>query len=266
LIYSDAIGTAIAELGFRSMYVDGIEKLLKGSTPNALYCHPDKKLQLMPRNYRLSDDIAFRYSDRSWSEWPLTGKKFESWISSIPLQQQIVNLAMDYETFGEHKKAGSGIFEFLEDFIMAILDNNRFRFVNPSEASRLISPSGSLSSSRAVSWADEARDLSAWLGNNIQLDAFDSLYKLHDSVLRSGNRKLIETYRHLQTSDHFYYMATKKGADDTVHQYFSPYNSPYEAFMNFMNVITDLEWHVKKRQLHTQERMQKQEGILAAHG
>ncbi|HEY0744654.1 MAG TPA: glycoside hydrolase family 57 protein [Chryseosolibacter sp.] len=246
LIYSDAIGATAAELGFAGMYVDGIEKVLNGRTANNLYRHPEKNLVLMPRNYRLSDDIAFRYSDKNWSEWPLTGVKFAKWISAIPATEKLVNLAMDYETFGEHKKNDSGIFEFLQDFIKTILAEEKIRFVNPSEAALLLPSTEVLTAKRVISWADEARDLSAWLGNDMQRDAFGSLYKFHDSIIESNNRKLIDAYRNLQTSDHFYYMSTKNGSDGTVHQYFSPYSSPYEAFMNFMNVITDVELRIRR--------------------
>jgi alpha-amylase len=245
LIYSDSIGTTVSALGFSGMYIDGVEKVLNGRTPNSLYRHPEKKLVLIPRNYQLSDDIAFRYSDLNWAEWPLTGGKFESWLSSLTHDQRIVSLAMDYETFGEHKKAASGIFDFLEQFILAVVERKKFVFANPSEMNRLLPAEEIISSDRAISWADEARDLSAWLGNDMQRDAFGSLYKFHDFISSNGHAKLVDAYRHLQTSDHFYYMATKDGADGAVHQYFSPYSSPYEAFMNFMNIIADLELQVK---------------------
>lgn len=247
LIYSDAIGSAVSELGFAGMYIDGVEKVLEGRTPNSLYRHPHKDLLLIPRNYRLSDDIAFRYSDQKWAEWPLTGAKFESWLSSLPQNERLVSLAMDYETFGEHTTAKSGIFRFLEKFILAVVQHRKFSFVNPSETVRLIPAEQTISSDRAISWADEARDLSAWLGNDMQRDAFDSLYKLYDSIVSIGDAGLIHRFRNLQTSDHFYYMATKRGADGEVHHYFSPYASPYEAFMNFMNIVTDLELRVKKQ-------------------
>ncbi len=212
-----------------------------------MYHHPDKNLLLLPRNYRLSDDIAFRYSDQNWAEWPLTGRKFESWLASLDEDQSIVSLAMDYETFGEHKKAASGIFNFLEEFILAVVERKKFVFVNPSEMGQVLHADKIISSDRAISWADAARDLSAWMGNDMQRDAFGSLYKFHDFITSNGYTQLVDAYRHLQTSDHFYYMATKNGADGTVHQYFSPYSSPYEAFMNFMNIIADLELQIKKQ-------------------
>lgn len=247
LIYSDAIGKIVAELGFEGMYIDGIEKILYGRTPNALYRHPEEDLVLFPRNYRLSDDIAFRYSDTNWSEWPLTGAKFASWLQKLAQHERFVSLGMDYETFGEHKKQDSGIFDFLESLVVALSGYEGISFANPTEIVRVLPAGESLSSIRAISWADQERDLSAWLGNDMQRDSFDSLYKFHEAIMRSRNDKLIQAYRHLQTSDHFYYMATKKGDDGTVHQYFSPYDSPYEAFLNFINVITDLELRLKQR-------------------
>ena len=246
LIYSDSIGTTISDLGFKGVFIDGIAKVLNGITPNALYRHPQNDLVLFPRNFQLSDDIAFRYSDQAWTEWPLTGKKFAKWIAEIPANERFVSLGMDYETFGEHKKADSGIFAFLKEFISEVIESDKFTFVNPSEAVSLIPADQTISSERVISWADEARDLSAWLGNSMQRDAFDSLYKFHESILESCNTDLITIYRHLQTSDHFYYMSTKKDNDGVVHQYFSPFSSPYEAFMNFMNVISDLELRVNK--------------------
>lgn len=246
LIYSDGIGKTVADLGFAGMFIDGVPEVLFGRTPNALYRHPHNDLVLFPRNYQLSDDIAFRYSDRNWSEWPLTGDKFAGWLSAIPPHERFVSLGMDYETFGEHKKASSGIFNFFSEFVNAVLASNQFTFVTPSEAVRSVSAEQIISSERAVSWADESRDLSAWLGNAMQRDAFDSLYRFHDEIIGSGNRRLIDIYRHLQTSDHFYYMSTKKDQDGAVHQYFSPYASPYEAFMNYMNIVTDLELRVNE--------------------
>ncbi|MFZ6014407.1 MAG: glycoside hydrolase family 57 protein, partial [Bacteroidota bacterium] len=197
LIYSNAIGRIVAELGFSGMYIDGVEKILGGQTPNSFYRHPEESLILIPRNYQLSDDIAFRYSDRNWCEWPLTGDKFAKWIAATPVDERIVTLAMDYETFGEHKKAESGIFDFLHEFIMAILRGKKIQFVNPSVASRVVRADKILSTEGAISWADEARDLSAWLGNDMQRDAFDTLYKFHDIIVGSNNQNLIDTYRHL---------------------------------------------------------------------
>jgi alpha-amylase len=245
LIYSNGIGEVVHELGFKGMYLDGVESLLKGKTPNALYKHPTTDLILFPRNYALSYDIAFRYSDKNWCEYPLTPNKYVSWLKGLPADQNFIGLGLDYETFGEHKKAESGIFEFMQAVLSALANDKKFQFVSPSEAIKLLEPVGVVSTSKLISWADQERDLSAWLGGDLQADAFDSLTKMHSKILSTGNTKLISDYRYLQTSDHFYYMCTKTDCDGSVHQYFSPYGSPYEAFMNYMNVLGDLELKVK---------------------
>jgi alpha-amylase len=245
LIYSDAIGKTVYDLGFDGIYLDGIERVLKGRPASKLYRHPESDLILFPRNYSLSDDIAFRYSDRSWAQWPLTPGKFVGWLNNIPADQNFISLGMDYETFGEHQKSNGGIFQFIEQSISTLAKLKRFRFTNPSEAIKSISADHTLSTAKMISWADEAKDLSAWLGNDLQRDAFDSLNKLHDAILDTDDADLINDYRYLQTSDHFYYMSTKKDADGNVHQYFSHYSSPYEAFMNYMNVLADLEFKLK---------------------
>lgn len=245
LIYSDELGQAVSSLGYKGIYLDGIESVLKGRPVNRLYKHPKSDLVLFPRNYTLSDDIAFRYSDKNWSQWPLTPDKFINWLNQIPAGQNFTSLGMDYETFGEHQKAGEGIFQFFEEVISAVAQREGFIFTTPSEAIKLNMDKEVLPVSRLISWADREKDLSAWLGNDIQRDAFDSLNKLYSPVMNSGSSDLINDYRNLQTSDHFYYMSTKGLEDGEVHQYFSPYNSPYEAFMNYMNVLTDLELRAK---------------------
>lgn len=246
LVYSDDIGSTLADLNFRGVYIDGIQQVLGGRSPNAVYRHPTADLALFPRNFRLSDDIAFRYSDKNWNEWPLTGEKFASWLHRQGPEEKLVCLGMDYETFGEHKKADSGIFDFLRDLVASVARTGSLTFATPSEVINALSPNETVTTTKAISWADEARDLSAWIGNNMQRDAFDSLYKFHSSIVESENAELIEAYRHLQTSDHFYYMSTKDGCDGNVHRYFSPYASPYEAFMNYMNVVADIELRLKR--------------------
>jgi len=240
LIYADGIGKTVASLGFRGAYIDGVDTILKGNSPNNLYHHPTESLVLLPRNYRLSDDVAFRFSDRQWSDWPLTPTKFSQWIKAIPKDERFICLGMDYETFGEHKKKDTGIFTFFREFVGEMMRDRRFEFANPSGIIDRTQRCDTASTERAISWADEARDLSAWLGNNLQRDAFGSLYKFYQKV--STDKPLLTVCRYLQTSDHFYYMSTKGGCDGTVHQYFSPFKSPYEAFMNFMNVMADLEF------------------------
>lgn len=245
LIYSNGIGQAVADIGFEGIYFDGIERVLKGRSANKIYSHPSRPVALFPRNYRLSDDISFRYSDRSWSEWPLTEDSFVRWLQHIPGENNFTSLGMDYETLGEHQKGSEGIFRFMENLLMDLAREREFIFMNPSEATQFMQPDGIVSVDRPISWADQERDFSAWLGNDMQKDAFESLKKLSPLVMRSGDPKLLREYRYLQTSDHFYYMSTKKGSDGRVHQYFSPYSSPYEAFMNYMNVLSDVEYRLK---------------------
>jgi alpha-amylase len=255
LIYSDSIGRTVSDLGFTGVYSEGADRLLQGRTPNNIYHHPDRNLKLLLRNYRLSDDIAFRFNDRQWCEAPLSGKKIAEWIEQIPAHEHLVTLAMDYETFGEHHRADSGIFSFLREFLSVMAEQQKRQFINPTAACRNLSAQAVLSVSQIASWADEPRDLSAWLGNSLQRDAFDSLCRLHDGVLASSDQSLIETYRHLQTSDHFYYMATPQGCDGDVHRYFSPYESPYAAFMNFMNIVFDLECRLERCATGPEEEM-----------
>jgi len=245
LIYSDEIADMVSRLGFDGIYLDGVEKILKGRSPNKLYSHPNNDLALFSRNFRLSDDIAFRYSDKSWSEWPLTADTFLRWIDHLPENNDLVTLGMDYETLGEHQAKSGGIFDFMETLLIKITKHRDMSLVNPSEAINFIRPQGIISSERPLSWADQERDVSAWLGNDMQVDSFEALQKLRSRVLETGNAKMIREYYCLQTSDHFYYMSTKKGSDGNVHQYFSPYSSPYEAFMNYMNVLADVEFRLR---------------------
>lgn len=245
LIYSDEIAEMVLSMGFDAIYLDGIERVLKGRSPNKIYVHPNNNLLLLTRNYRLSDDIAFRYSDQSWSEWPLTSETLLGWIKHLPEGSDLVTLGMDYETLGEHQSKAGGIFKFMDDLLTKLAQETQISLVNPSEAIMLIKPRGIISSEKPVSWADQERDLSAWLGNDMQVDAFETLKKLLPRVLKSGSVKMIRECQYLQTSDHFYYMSTKRGSDGSVHQYFSPYSSPYEAFMNYMNVLADVEYRLK---------------------
>ena len=237
LIYSDETGLRISRLGFRGVMIDGVEKALGSRSAHQMYTHPETdRLRLLTRDYRLSDDIAFRFSQ---GPAPLSANQYVSWLESVPAEDQIINLGLDYETFGEHHKQESGIFTFLEDMMTGLVKNKEFRFITPSEAVEELSPIDKLATPGFISWADQERDVSAWLGNEMQRDAFDSIIKLESEVKTLLDKKLLQQWRALQTSDHFYYMSTKKGSDGQVHSYFSPYPSPYEAFINYMNVLTD---------------------------
>jgi alpha-amylase len=245
LIYSDSIGTRINQLGFKGAFIDGIDRILGQRTPHQVYNHPGVDgLKLLLRDYRLSDDISFRFSQPSGI---LTAERYMQWLESIPSHEKVINLAMDYETFGEHQKKESGIFQFLETLFTSLATNNQFRFITPSEAVEQIPAADDLAIPGFISWADEERDVTAWLGNDMQRDAFDSLLKLEPEVKNLLDRSILRLWRTLQTSDHFYYMSTKKGSDGEVHAYFSPYQSPYEAFINYMNVLTDFALQIKIR-------------------
>lgn len=245
LIYNDAIGERISQLGFNGVLVDGIERILYGNSPHHLYQHPEiSNLILFPRNYHLSDDIAFRFSKS------LTVAEYISWLKAIP-GKSIVHIGLDYETFGEHQKKESGIFDFLSGVLTSLARNKAFRMLTPTEAVTRLKPEAPLAIPQYISWADEERDLSAWLGNEIQRDAFDSIVRLGSDIRTIGDTQLLRLWRTLQTSDHFYYMSTKRGYDGGVHSYFSPYASPYEAFINYMNVITDFTLQVNLRKTVT---------------
>jgi alpha-amylase len=240
LIYSDDIGRVVSDMGFNGIFTDGFYTLMNQYSPHYLYRHPDRDdLRIFFRNYQLSDDIAFRYAQKEWKSWPLTPKKYLRWLQSIPERENLVTLGLDYETFGEHQKRETGIFKFLEGLVISLANDKNFKMVTPSEAIRLFPSGDTFSVPGIISWADEAHDLSAWLGNEMQQDAFDTIKNLEQAVKATGNPAMLNTWRYLQTSDHFYYMSTKTGDDGKVHNYFSPYSSPYEAFMNYMNIVTD---------------------------
>ncbi len=241
LIYWDGLAPVIADLGFRGVMVEGADHVMEWRSPNHVYqaaTAPD--LRVLPRNYRLSDDVGFRFSNRQWDGWPLTAPKYAEWLAASGGDS--IHLFVDYETFGEHQWADTGIFDFLEH-LPGECQARGLRFVHPSElASR--APVAPLSFERPTSWADLERDTSAWLGNRLQLSAQQRLYGLREAVLACGDPRLAEQWRRLTTSDHLYYMCTKWFADGDVHKYFSPYASPYDAFVAFMNVAQDLEQSV----------------------
>ena len=240
LVYSDNIGELVADMGFKGMLAEGAKHVLGWKSPNFLYYNVHKpKLKLLLRNFKLSDDIAFRFSNRSWSEWPLTSEAYSRWINSIDEKEEVVNLFMDYETFGEHQKTDTGIFDFLKAFPKVLIEDYGMTFYTPSEVVKNFQPVAPLPVPFPTSWADEERDMSAWLGNELQNEAFQKLYDLRDLVLSSGNPEFEKDWQYLQASDHFYYMCTKFFADQAVHNYFNPYQSPYDAFINYMNVLSD---------------------------
>jgi len=247
LIYSDKIGAMVAEMGFSAMLTEGAKHILGWKSPNYIYTNAiNPRLKLLLKNFNLSDDIAFRFSDRSWAKWPLTSDKYVTWLSNSLEKDEIVNLFMDYETFGEHQRASSGIFQFLKYLPEAILTNTDFEFCTPSEVCIKHQPVAPLHVPFAISWADEERDTSAWLGNELQNEAFNKIYSVEQQVKSSNNASLLADFRKLQESDHFYYMCTKFFSDGAVHNYFNPYDTPYEAFINYMNVVSDFLIRVDK--------------------
>jgi alpha-amylase len=198
------------------------------------------------KSYRLSDDVAFRFGDRGWDGWPLTPEKFAGWLHRVNGCGETVNLFMDYETFGEHQWAETGIFAFMRALPEAVLAHGDMKFATPSEVIADYAPRGELDVSDFVSWADTERDVTAWLGNAMQRSAQEALYALRDDVLASGDPQALADFRRLTTSDHFYYMCTKFFADGDVHKYFSPYESPYEAHIAFMNAAADLALRLRR--------------------
>lgn len=240
LIYSDKIGAMVEELGFKGVLTEGAKHILGWKSPNYIYSNPIKpELKILLKNFTLSDDIAFRFSDKKWASWPLTAGNYADWVTKVLEKDDIVNLFMDYETFGEHQPHSSGIFEFLRHLPEEILARNNVEFCTPSEVCKKHTPVAPLNVPFAISWADEERDTSAWLGNELQNEAFNKLYSIEKDVKKTVNQELIGDFRKLQESDHFYYMCTKFFSDGAVHKYFNPYSTPYEAFINYMNILSD---------------------------
>jgi alpha-amylase len=241
LILNDDIAEAVDELGLKGIMAEGSCKLLGSREPDQLYLHEGSGIAMLPRNFQLSDDIAFRFADVTWDGWPLTADKFMTSLLDGTSHGKLTCLGLDYETIGEHHKGDKGIFHFFESLLTHLVQSPEMRMVNPGEALVLLDPASELPYAETISWADSDKDLSAWLGNEMQRDAFRSVNRLLPAIQASGNRELLKAHRYLQTSDHYYYMSTKANADGAVHSYFSPYPSPYEAFMTFMNITADLE-------------------------
>jgi len=246
LIYDNLIGETVSEMGFKAMITEGAKHILGWKSPNVLYYNVLKpELKLILKNYKLSDDIAFRFSNKTWDEYPLTSEKYASWIAELDNKQEVVNIFMDYETFGEHQKSHTGIFGFLQTFPQEVFKQTKFKFATPSEIAKKHEPVASMNVPYAISWADEERDLTAWLGNEMQKEAFNKLYALSGKMKLIKKPDLKKAWRYLQASDHFYYMSTKILSDGLVHDYFNPYNSPYDAFINYMNVLSDFQIRVE---------------------
>ena len=242
LIYNNDLAAFIESMGhFDAIITEGADHILGYRSPNFIY-RPQHcgKLKLLLKNYALSDDIAFRFSDRNWSQWPLTADKFANWVGRVNGNGNVVNLFMDYETFGEHQWEDTGIFDFIRHLPDQILKHPDNDFKTPSEVVDSYEPVGTVDVPHLISWADTERDVSAWLGNPMQSNAIHELYRLEQPIKETSNKKMIADWRKLQTSDHFYYMCTKYFADGDVHKYFNPYSSPYDSYINFMNILGNL--------------------------
>ena len=259
LIYNNDLAELVESLGrdpalreprFDAIITEGADHILGSRSPDFIYRPKGcDKLKLLLKNYSLSDDIAFRFSNRAWPEWPLTAEKFARWISNINGNGNVVNLFMDYETFGEHQWVDTGIFDFMRHLPEAVLRHPDNDFRTPSEVVQSYKPVDTVDVPNVISWADTERDLSAWLGNPMQSNAIHELYRLEGKIKQTGDEKIIADWRKLQASDHFYYMCTKYLADGDVHKYFNPYDSPYDSYINFMNVLGNLQNRCIRRAL-----------------
>ena len=247
LIYTNEIANHVAKMGYLAMLTEGTDHLLHGANPNFVYSPESApRLRVLTKNYQLSDDIAFRFSNKAWESYPLTADRFANWLHGHAGNGEVINLFMDFETFGEHQWEDTGIFNFLEALPEHVLQHPDFRFLTVTEAAMATEPKGIVRADRPVSWADMERDVSAWLGNSLQRNAARALYSLEQPIRDSGDLDLLRIFRYLQTSDHLYYMSTKYFTDGDVHKYFSPYESPYDAYVYFMNALKDLRQRVEK--------------------
>ncbi len=246
LSYTNELAQWAESAGYHGVLAEGWEPVLGWRSPNFLYRPKDaSKIALLLKNYKLSDDIAFRFGSRDWAEWPLTAQKFAAWVAALRGSAETVNLFMDFETFGEHQWEDTGIFDFLAQLPEEVLRYPDLDFKTPSEVIDHYPVRDEVDVPHVLTWADTDRDLTAWLGNDLQRTAFSTLHALEEPVLATNDPDLIERWRKLQTSDHFYYMCTKWFADGDVHAYFSPYDSPYDAYIFYMNALQDLKLRVE---------------------
>ncbi len=239
LIHNERIAEITNKMGFNTLITEGGQKTQKWKSPNFLYRSTNQPdLNILMRNVILSDDIAFRFADKDWDEYPLTAEKFVHWMEKSEPNTDVINLFMDYETLGEHHKSSTGIFTFFENFVVHALEEG-YHFETPNSLTKQVKPKGTLDFPDTISWADKEKDTSAWLGNDLQKEAIEKLYGLSNLVKNSSEPKVQKTWQRLQSSDHFYYMSTKQMEDGSVHSYFNPYQNPYDAFVNYMNVLND---------------------------
>ncbi len=254
LIFNNELANFIESQGYKGILAEGADHVLGWRSPNFVYrAKTTDKMRLLLKNYKLSDDIAFRFSNRGWSEWPLTAEKFASWLESV--EGETINLFMDYETFGEHQWEDTGIFNFMKQLPKETFKRG-ISFKHPKEIAE-IEPIAELDIHTPVSWADLERDLSAWLGNKMQNSSIFELYALEKEIKKQNHKKLLEDWRKLTTSDHFYYMCTKWFSDGDVHKYFNPYDTPYDSYMSFMNILNDIAFRLLKNK-NSNQKMQNE--------
>ena len=238
-IYDNRIAKKITELGYKGIITEGSDKILGWRSPNFIYKPVNADLKVLLRNYKLSDDVGFRFSARDWPGFPLTADKYARWMSHC--EGDLVNLFMDYETFGEHQWTETGIFDFIRHLPGEVFKHQHLDFVTVSEAIERYESVGDIDVPWAISWADEDRDVSTWLGNDMQIACFNELRDIGQKLRQHDDKELLHTWRLLQTSDHLYYVSTKGFEDGNVHAYFSPYDVPYDGFINYMNILQDLK-------------------------
>lgn len=249
LAYTNELAHWAESKGYKGILCEGWDAVLGWRSPNFVYRPKGaSQIKLLTKNYKLSDDVAFRFGQQSWEGWPLTADKFANWVSAANGNGDTVNLFMDYETFGEHQWEDTGIFNFLRAFPEEILKHPDNDFKTPSEVIAAYEVRDEVDVPHILTWADTERDLTAWLGNDMQHEAINAIYSLEERIKHIGDTQLIDDWKKLQTSDHFYYMCTKYFADGDVHAYFSPYESPYEAFISYMNAVQDLRMRVDAHQ------------------
>lgn len=247
LIYSDYIGEVVSGMGFKAMLSEGAKQVLGWKSSNFLYCNAvEPRLKVLMKNFSLSDDIALRFSNQAWDAWPLTVEKFKSWIDSVPENEEVINLFMNYETFGANHSEESGIREFLKALPGAFIADKQYAFITPSKAASKLQPVSAVHVPTPISWVDEERDASAWLGNEMQNEAVDKLYALAELMTKCTDEALLKDWQYLQASDHFYYMGTKFFSNGANRAYQNPYQTPYEAFMNYMNILTDFSQRLRQ--------------------
>ncbi len=257
MIYSDKIGEQIYRMGYIGVLTEGARHILGWKSPNFVYVNAlNPRLKVLMRNYKLSDDISFRFSNTNWSEFPLTSEKFMGWLTKLDPKEEVINLFLSYESFGVRQTKESGIFDFLGHWIESVVKSCSFKFAIPSEIVTELQPISAVSVPQPISWADEERDMTAWLGNEMQKEAFEKLYSLSSRMELCDNNDLKKDWNYLQSGDHFYYMSTRFFSNGEVNSYYNPFESPFDAFINFMNILSDFKIRLNS---YTPENEQEQE-------